>query len=235
MQHQVTSGTAEVADMFAALVRTRRSTRAFLPQPVPEETIVSVLEDAQQTPSNCNTQPWDVHLVSGETLERLSAAMQEANAAGERTLDFTFDASVFPGRYGERSRAQGSGYYQALGVAREDRLTRQQLSNRNLSFFGAPHAAMLFMPAVGDSVRVASDIGMYAQSFLLSLAARGLSGVPQTMLGYFAEPARRLLDVDEDHKLLFGISFGYPDTYDPAAQYVIGRDHPLDSNVTFHH
>src|SRR5437899_3203687 len=108
MQHKATPGTTEVADMFAALVRTRRSTRAFLPEPVPVETIVSVLEDAQQTPSNCNTQPWDVHVVSGKSLERLSAAMQDANAAGERTLDFTFDASVFPGPYGERSRAQGA-------------------------------------------------------------------------------------------------------------------------------
>ena len=222
-----------LAAMLSSLMRARRSVRAFLPSPVPESVIVSILEDVQFTPTNCNTQPWKVHVVSGDTLRQLSAEMQAANAAGERSMDFTFDQALFWGRYRERSRAQGAAYYEALGVARDDRETRQELAARNLSFFGAPHAAMLFMPVVGDSVRVAADVGMYAQNFLMSLTARGLSGVPQTMLGYFADPVRRVLGVDDDHKLLFGISFGYADENSPAAQYSIGRD-PIDKNVTFH-
>jgi nitroreductase len=221
------------AAILSSLIRARRSVRAFLPNPVPESLIVSILEDVQFTPSNCNTQPWHVHVVSGNTLRQLSAEMHAANAAGERSMDFTFDQALFWGRYKERSRAQGAAYYEALGVAREDRETRQELTARNLSFFGAPHAAMLFMPVVGDSVRVAADVGMYAQNFLMSLTARGLSGVPQTMLGYFADPVRQVLGVDDDHKLLFGISFGYADENSPAAEYSIGRD-PIEKNVTFH-
>lgn len=221
------------AAMLSDLIRARHSVRSFLPEPVPESVIVSILEDVQLTPSNCNTQPWRVHVVSGNTLRQLSSEMHAAHAAGERSMDFTFDQALYWGRYGERSRAQGAAYYEALGVAREDRETRQQLAARNLSFFGAPHAVMLFMPVVGDSVRVAADVGMYAQNFLMSLTARGLSGVPQTMLGYYADPVRRVLDVDDDHKLLFGISFGYADESSPAAQYSIGRD-PIEKNVTFH-
>ena len=52
----------------------------------------------------------------------------------------------------------------------------------NYSFFNAPHVALLFMPSFGDNVRVGSDIGMYGQTFLLSLAARGRGGIPQTSL-----------------------------------------------------
>jgi len=85
-------------------------------------------------------------------------------------------------------------------------------------FFGAPHAAFLFMPSVGDSVRVAADIGMYAQNFLLSLTARGYAGIPQTLLGLFADPIREHIGISDEMKLLFGISFGYADPTRLAAQ-----------------
>jgi hypothetical protein len=77
-----------------------------------------------------------------------------------------------------------------------------EVFRHNLEFYGAPHVAFLFMPLVGDGVRVASDIGMYAQNFLLSLTARGLAGVPKTLLGMFADPVREMLGVGDDMKLL---------------------------------
>ncbi|MFD9319117.1 nitroreductase family protein [Streptomyces sp. NPDC060053] len=43
--------------------------------------------------------------------------------------------------------------------------------------------------------RTAGDIGMYAQNFLLSLAARGLAGIPQTVLGVYADTVREFLGV----------------------------------------
>jgi nitroreductase len=103
----------------------------------------------------------------------------------------------------------------------------------NLEFYGAPHAAFLFMPALGDGVRTAGDIGMYAQNFLLSLAARGLAGIPQTVLGVYADTVREFLGVPAELKLLFGISFG---TADPAAPVnAVGRERvPLQQSVVLH-
>lgn len=89
------------------------------------------------------------------------------------------------------------------------------------------------MPLVGDGVRVASDIGMYAQNFLLSLTARGLAGVPQTLLGMFAGPVREILGVGDDMKLLFGISFGYADASALSASVRIERA-PLTESVQLH-
>lgn len=53
---------------FQQTARSRRSYRGFLPKPVPDEIIHEVLKDAQCAPSNCNTQPWSVHIVSGAKL-----------------------------------------------------------------------------------------------------------------------------------------------------------------------
>src|SRR5688572_24859143 len=56
---------------FEETVRERRSFRSFLPTPVPGEQILQVLQDAQCSPSNCNTQPWNTHIVSGEKIREL--------------------------------------------------------------------------------------------------------------------------------------------------------------------
>ncbi len=219
--------------LFRDVVRERHSVRDFLPQPVPEDILRSVLEDAQCAPSNCNTQPWQTHIVSGTKLDALSKAILAADDGGHLTPDFSFDTSDFPGVYRERAKEQGGAYYQAIGVKREDRELRREASRRNLEFFGARHVALLFMPSVGDNVRVAGDIGMYAQTLLLSLTAHSLGGVPQTMLGFYAETIRKELGIDSSLKLLFGISLGYPDRTHPGNRYRINKA-PLGESVTFH-
>lgn len=218
---------------FHDLVRERRSIRSFLPEPVPGDVIRAALDDARHAPSNSNIQPWVVHIASGDTRDRLSTAMLAADDAGQHSPDFPWGYDAMHGAYSERQKAQGASYFQALGVARDALDDRRELVRRNLSFFGAPHVCLLFMPSFYDDVRTAGDVGMFAQTFLLSLAAHGLSGVPQTYLGFYAEPARRVLGIDPALKLLFGISFGRPDMTSPASGFRIDRA-PLGELVSFH-
>ena len=218
---------------FEETVRTRRSYRGFLRTPVPDAILKDVLEDAQRAPSNCNTQPWNVHIVSAPLLDEMSKAILAKNDAGDYSPDFTFDMAEFHGPYGERKDAQGRAYYEAMEVMREDKAGRHRAAALNYSFFDAPHAAFLFMPSFGDNVRVAGDIGMYGQTFLLSLAARGLGGIPQTSLGFFAGTIREFLGIKEELKLLFAISFGYPDEAAPGNRMRMGRV-PVADSVTFH-
>jgi nitroreductase len=218
---------------FDDVVRARRSSRGFLPDAVDPATISDVLGDAQLAPSNCNTQPWVVHVVSGETRDRLAKALLVDAKEGNRTPDFPFDRAAFKGVYQERNAEQARTYYTALGVARDDQDARDAAYRRNFEFFGAPHAAFLFMAAPHD-IRVAGDIGMYAQTFLLSLTAHGLAGIPQTSLSYFADTVRRELAIPAELKLLFGISFGHADPAYSAHGFDLGRA-SLSESVTFHH
>lgn len=224
----------EGARIFSQVVRARRSVRGFLPDPVTPAVIRAVLEDAQRAPSNCNTQPWQVHVVSGPTRDLLSRRMIQARRDGATSLDFSFDVADFgDGPYRARAHAQGAAYYQSLGVERSDAAGRDAAGERGLDFFGAPHAAFLFMPRFGDGVRVAGDVGMYAQTLLLALEARGLAGVPQTMLGYYADVVREVLRVDAALGLLFGISFGRADPTGPSDAYRMDRV-PLRESVVLH-
>ena len=63
--------TAGSAELFLHIVEGRRSLREFKPDPVSRQIIESVFGVAQRAPSNCNTQPWFVHIVTGDTLEAL--------------------------------------------------------------------------------------------------------------------------------------------------------------------
>lgn len=218
---------------FSEAVRERRSCRAFLSTPLPRATIDEILAEAQLSPSNCNTQPWVVHIVSGEKRNDLSAALLRASREGRTSSDFEWSVQEYPGRFRERQIEQGAVYYETLAIARSDVVARGDATEANYHFFEAPHVALLFFPPVGDNVRVAADVGMYGQTFLLALAARGLGGVPQTSLGSFAGTIREVLGIGRELKLLFGISFGYADPASSANRLVMPRD-PVAASVTFH-
>jgi nitroreductase len=218
--------------IFKEVLRSRTSCRGFLDTPVPENTITSVLEDAKLAPSNCNTQPWETHIISGNKLKELSEALLRENNAERFSPDFSFDTNEYHDRYKERYFNLSKTHYDGFGVKREDKEGRKEVSDLNYTFFNAPHVAIPFMPSFGDNVRVGGDIGMYGQTFLLSLTAHGLAGIPQTALGFFAGTIREILNVPSELKMLFGISFGYADPNSPGNSFKLGRD-PLSSNVTF--
>src|SRR3546814_14014955 len=83
------------AKLFQDVIRGRRSPRSFLPTPVPRDVLQSVLEDARNTTSNCNYQPWTLHIASGEPRDKQSAAFLEAarQQNSPRALPFDFDRS----------------------------------------------------------------------------------------------------------------------------------------------
>jgi nitroreductase len=213
------------------LLRSRSSARQFLPTPMSASDIRGVLEDAQRAPSNSNTQPWAVHVVSGALRDALSAELVRAFEEERFSPDFTADYGR--GMYLERSHDHAAIVYQARGVGRTDVEGRREVVRENLRFYDAPHVAFLFMPMLGDGVRTAGDIGMYAQNFLLSLTARGFHGIPQTVLGMYADVVRQALDVSEDYKLLFGISFGTADPIAPVNRIRMHRV-PVEQSVVMH-
>ena len=223
---------AEIAELFDRLARSRRSIRGFLPQPVAQEVLEQIFTTAAMAPSNCNTQPWHAHVVSGAMRDRLSKIfIEETIGQGKYSLDFPYDGK-YDDIYRKRQVDVAVLLYQALGVERDDKEGRHRAYLRNLEFFDAPHAVFLFMPDWGD-VREAADIGLYAQNLMLAMQSHGLASCPQTTLGYDADTVRRELGIGDDMKLLFGISFGYEDPALPENQIVPDRA-TLDESVKFH-
>lgn len=109
------------ASLLTDIVQSRRSVRKFLPTPLSPSDIRGVLEDAQSAPSNCNTQPWTVHVVSGAPRDALSKELLKADEEGRLSSDFTFSYSDFgEGTYLDRAHDHAATLYQALGIPRSD-------------------------------------------------------------------------------------------------------------------
>ena len=217
-------------ELFLNIVSSRRSMRDFKPEPVPRDIIESVFGGAQRAPSNCNTQPWFVHVVTGETLERLRAELPAKFAAGEIALDFPYDGQ-YEGVYKDRQYASATALYDSLGIAREQKAERNTWFMRNFSFFDAPAVAFFTLPT-GFGLREACDLGMFAQTVMLGLTAHGLGSCPQTALAFLANVIRPTLGLGDNEQLMFGMSFGYPT--DTAVNEVRTERAALEDVVTFH-
>jgi len=219
------------ADIFESVVARRRSVRAFLPDPVPQALIEHVFGVAGQAPSNCNAQPWVVHVVSGEALARMRAVLLEQARAGVTDPDVPITRD-YTGAYKARRIGAAVALFSATGVGRDDDAARTRSYLRNYELFDAPHAAFFFMPRQ-FGLREAADIGMYAQTLMLALTAHGLGSCAQGAISHYAGAVKRELGLGDDLLCLFGLSFGYPDESDSSAAAITDRA-PVADVVTFH-
>ena len=214
---------------FDDVVRARRSVRGFRPdRPVAPTLLHEALAVAQLSPSNCNVQPWRVYLASGGACERLRTALLAAIDRGDEPMpEDPIDA--FPGDYRHRQIDCARTLYAAMGIARADASGRARAMRRNYQLFDAPHVAIVGMNG-SFGVGVALDIGIYVQTLMLALTARGVASCPQASLRNYPAVVRRTLEIPDDLRILCGISIGYEDTSVPANAAHPARV-PLDASV----
>ncbi|REL29562.1 nitroreductase [Thalassotalea euphylliae] len=190
------------------ILANRYSVRAFESTPVDSELLEQIFTKAQQAPSNCNVQPWQVCVVSGNTLATLRDKFMTTLMSGAKPNPEFNWMPQYQGIHRERQFGSANALYSALGIAREDKKARQMAMANNWQFFGAPHAAFFTMDKYLD-IMGAVDLGIYAQTLSLILAEHGIQNCMQGALGQFPDPVKELLGIPEERGILFGMSFGY--------------------------
>jgi len=203
---------------FEELVRNRYSCRKFLPEPVLRPTIERILDLAQQTPSWCNVQPWQVVLVTGGAVTSFRDSLL-AHAAGGHSPkpDFPFPLR-YEGIYRERRKVCGVQLYQALGIGRENREGAERQRLENFRFFDAPHVALI-TPEEELGVYGAVDCGLYVANFMLAAKNFGVDSIAQAALASYPDLIRSRFGLPSNRKLVCGISFGYADAEHPIHRY----------------
>ncbi len=212
-------------------INTRRSVRGFLDKPVPRQTMQRIFEIAQQAPSNCNVQPWKAYVASGELKDRLKQQMYDNTANGvEPNPDYEYRGD-FRDEYRTRQVECAVALYSKMGIERHDREGRQYAVLRNFEFFDAPHIAFIGMnPDFGTTVAI--DVGMWAQTLMLTMVAFGIHSCPMGTMRNYPDLVREAFDIQDGTKILFGISFGYEDSSVAANATRTSRD-PITSNIVF--
>lgn len=196
------------------ILQQRYSCRAFLTKPVTNELLSSIFQQAQGCPSNCNVQPWQVLVASGESKDKLKQQLVERVAAQKFSADFDWSVA-YKDEHRQRQFGSANALYGAMGIEREDKQARQKAMLRNWEFFDAPHVAFFCMQKYLN-FRGAVDLGIYAQTLSLLLYQNGIASCMQGALGQCVEPVRAMFELPDDRGILFGMSFGYADEKAPA-------------------
>jgi len=192
------------------LLNERYSVRAFLPRPVPRETIEHILEVAQRTASWCNSQPWQVVIASGEAKERFRKLIHaEAASGAAENSDYPFPREYL-GVYLERRRESGFQLYNTLGIPRGDKVGYAKQALENYNFFGAPHVAVIHTTEP-LGVYGAVDCGAFVSNVMLAAQALGLGSIAQAALARHSGLIHRHFNLGSDRRVVCGISFGYAD------------------------
>ncbi|MCC6473696.1 MAG: nitroreductase [Burkholderiales bacterium] len=197
-------------------LRSRMSTRAFLPRPVPAAAVREILALAGCSPSGGNVQPWKVYALAGAERARAVEAMLAALPDLSQSEP---EIAIYPAKLPDPYRTWrfecGERMYAALGITREDRAARLEWLRNNLRFFGAPVGLIVTTDGVMGEAQ-SMDVGIFLQSLMLLALERGLATCSQAFWRSSPRALRVLLDLAPEEKILCGVSLGYADPDHPV-------------------
>jgi nitroreductase len=216
-------------------ITSRHSIRAFLPTPVPRETIETILAVAARAPSGTNTQPGHVTVRTGDALKSLStklvAAYDDPVERARHTEEYAYYPTEWRSPFIDRRRKVGWDLYGLLGIAKTDKERMHAQHRRNYEFFGAPVG---FMFTVDRIMRQGSwlDFGMFLQNVMVAARGRGLDTCPQAAFTPFHRLITEAIGIPDDQQLVCGMSLGVRDP-DAIENTLVTEREPVASFARF--
>ena len=195
-------------------ILTRRSLRAFLPTPVPRETIEQILAIASRAPSGTNTQPWNVWVLAGAAKQALSAkilaAYDDPEEAETHKEEYAYYPTEWRSPFIDRRRKIGWDLYGLLKIGKTDKARMHDQHGRNYSFFDAPVGLMFTIDRVMQKGSWL-DFGMFLQNIMVAARARGLDTCPQAAFTQFHRIIMEHIGAPASQMLVCGMSLGHAD------------------------
>ena len=217
-------------------ITSRHSIRAYLPQPVPEETVRDILRVAARAPSGTNTQPWKVHVLTGATrdrfCERICRAYDDPAERAAHTEEYAYYPVQWQSPYVDRRRKVGWDLYGLLGIGKADKARMHEQHGRNYEFFDAPVGLIFTIDRVMQQGSWL-DYGMFLQNVMVAARARGLDTCPQAAFTQFHRLIAEELKLAPEEMVVCGMSLGVAD---PAAveNTLVTEREPVEGFTTFH-
>jgi nitroreductase len=219
------SGTTNASAVLDAVIRSRKTVRAFRPDPVAKHQLAEILEIARWAPSNFNSQPWRVYILTGKAKRALGDAILQAHTANS-VPPFSPFPQPMPGDCGARVEDFGRRYYSALNIDRTDVAARARQTGRNFVFFDAP-IGLIFTIHSALTKHSWLDFGLFLQTLILAAETRGLATCPQVSFVRFQTIIAEQLGLGPEELVTCGISLGYADVQASVNQLNMPRE-PLE-------
>ena len=216
---------------FDEVIRGRRSIRAYTPEPVPDEVIQEILDEARWAPSARNTQAWEIWVVTGDALERFKDEFRRAadgSVPPEPDLASTDEwPQACSARMAQLMRSRAA----TLEAAGEPTDPAAALA-RMTKLFGAPCLLVFGFDECLAEAYAGFDMGLLVQSVCLAASNKGLGTCVMTTMVRYPGILRQVLPGSEDKRFVAAATLGYPDLEAAANTFVRSRA-PLEELVTW--
>lgn len=212
-------------------INDRRSIRGFTDEPVSKDLLEEIIALANRAPSSMNTQPWHLHVLAGEPLERVRKGNTENMLAGVTPTRDIEDYAAYEGEHRKRQIEIAIQLFEAMGIAREDAERRQDWVMRGFRQFDAPVSIVVcFDRALLNNTIAHFDTGALTYGLVLAAWSKGLGSVINGQ-GIMQSPVvREVAGIPDDQIILTCVALGWPDE-EFVANSVVSRRRPV-SNVT---
>lgn len=197
---------------FKELIRARNSIRGYLDKPVPRDVIESIIEVAKWAPSSMNTQPWHVHVVTGAPLDRIRKGNTDNMVAGvPPKRDFPM-REAYEGVHRQRQINVAVQLFEAMGIARDDKLRRTDWVMRGFRQFDAPVSLVLTYDKYLEPAAISHfDLGAFSHAIVLAAWEQGLGCVINGQGIMQSSVVREHARIPDDQNIMICIAMGYPD------------------------
>ena len=159
-------------------ILTRRSIRAFRPDPVPATLLREVIDQARWTASAANTQPWEFTIVAGDPLQALRSRLRQAAAADPIGKPEMGWPANLPERFKARRLEIGNATLTAMGISADDKAKKDEWFLFGIGFFDAPQVIILSMERCFTEL-AAMDMGEVTLALMLLAHGKGLGTCAQ--------------------------------------------------------
>ena len=198
-------------------IKSRKSIRAYKPDPVPRETLMKVMEAARHAVSWGNSQPWEFAVLGGKQMEEVRETLYNKPDSGEGFApDFPYSTFIEP--FEHRVAQITEQIWEAFGAAPENESDTQRVMAIMRRNYDAPHMIVSYIDRSLDVFSLL-DIGAAIQLILLEAHNAGLGCCVMAATAGYPDDLRRILGLPETKRIILGISLGYPDWDSPKNQW----------------
>jgi nitroreductase len=211
----------------------RRSIRGFTDKPVPKALLQEIIALANRAPSSMNTQPWHLHVLTGETLDLVREGNSTRMLSGVPPVREITDHAAYAGPHRDRQVGIAKQLFAAMGIAREDKEMRQDWVMRGFRQFDAPVSVVVtFDRSLREDTIAHFDLGAVTYGLVLAAWSKGLGAVINGQ-GIMQSPVvREHANIPEDQVIMTCVALGWPNE-EFAANDVVSTRRDVDDVATF--
>jgi nitroreductase len=209
-------------------LRSRYTCRDFKTTAVLKGTLLEILDSANRAPSWADTQPWEVFVAGGESLEGLRKAYLDHFAKGVAPHPDIPAPTQWPEALKQRMDELLILHKKEAQTLSGNSDDPQAYLVRQMKFFNAPVVVFICMDRTLGSWSV-FDLGFFTQSLLLAAREKGLDTAPAYRLIAYPDLVRQELGIPPELSLVFGVALGYGMERSDAVGFQSPRRHIRDA------